>query len=362
MAFGGGFLKCAKFATFAAGTMKELRDLFRLLDTPAKIVILTHARPDGDAIGSSLGLAHYLRKKGHTADIIAPDDFPAFLDWMPGSKDIYLYQKKPKTCFAILTGAEIIFYLDFNSLHRIEDLAAQLQKLRHPFVSVLIDHHREPDAFTDYALWDESACSTSELIFDFIAMAGGEAEIDSDIAACLYTGILTDTGSFQYSNTTPRSHRIAGRLMETGIDIETIHNAVYNQYGENRLRFIGFLLSEKLEVIPEYRTAYMAITMAEAERFKLTIGDKEGVVNLPLAMKQVDFAVLFTEDRDRIKISFRSKGEVHADLFARRYFNGGGHKNASGGSSRMKLEETIGAFRISLGEFFTQNETDEIIQ
>lgn len=331
--------------------MKDIGLLFEFLKQPRRIVLLTHVRPDGDAVGSSLALKHYLDKKGHFVDVIVPDDFPDFLSWMPGSDKCFNHQKNPKTCFAVLTRAECIFFLDFNAIKRIEALGEDVLKLNRPYVSVMIDHHREPDHFADYELWNDAASSTAELVFNFIALAGDAHEMDANIAACIYAGMVSDTGVFQFSNTTARVHEIAAQLMATGINVELIHNALLNQYGENRMRFVGYMLAEKMVVLPEFRVAYMSVTMQEAERFKLNNGDKEGVVNLPLAMRDVDMAVLFTEDRDKIKISFRSKGRVNVEYLARNFFNGGGHRNASGGSSRISLAETEKHFVSLLPEF-----------
>lgn len=336
-----------------------LDELFQYLQTPRKIALLTHVRPDGDAIGSALAMKMYLEKKGHTAHVIAPDDFPDFLDWMPQSNQVYVHLRNRKTCFAILTQMECIFFLDFNAMKRIELLGEDVQKLYQPIVSVMIDHHREPDDFTQYRLWDDQASSTAELVYTFMQLAGDIHLMDKDIAACLYAGMALDTGVFQYSNTTPKVHQIAGALMEYGLQVDAIHNALYNQYGENRLRFIGYLLTQKMQLIPEYRTAYMSITMKEAEQFSLSIGDKEGIVNIPLAMRDVDIAILFTEDKDKIKISFRSKGDVNVEAFSRRFYNGGGHKNASGGSSRLSLEETERNLQVNLQAYFTgQHDTN----
>ena len=253
-----------------------------------------------------------------------------------------------------MARAEVIFFLDFNALKRIENLGEDVKKLNRPYVSVMIDHHREPDYFTDYMLWNDKASSTAELVYDFIHMAGDADLINTEMAACIYAGMALDTGIFQFSNTTSRVHEIAAHLMQKGINIEQIHNNVYNQYGENRMRFVGFLLAEKMVVVAEHRAAYMSITMAEAEKYKLNNGDKEGIVNLPLAMRDVDMAVLFTEDRDKIKISFRSKGDVNVEFLARNFFNGGGHRNASGGSSKLSLEDTVKRFVEVLPEFTQQ--------
>jgi len=334
--------------------MKDIGLLITYLQQPRRIVLLTHVRPDGDAVGSALALKLYFEKKGHNADVIVPDDFPDFLNWMSQSDKCFNHQKNPKTCFAVLTRADCIFFLDFNAIKRIEALGEDVKKLNKPYVSVMIDHHREPDHFADYELWNDQASSTAELVFDFIHMANDGALIDTEMAACIYAGMALDTGIFQFSNTTSRVHEIAATLMAKGINVEQIHNAVYNQYGENRMRFVGFLLAEKMVVLPAYKAAYMSITMQEAEKYKLNNGDKEGIVNLPLAMRDVEMAVLFTEDRDKIKISFRSKGEVNVEYLARNFFNGGGHRNASGGVTRISLEDTVKQFIAVLPEFQLQ--------
>jgi phosphoesterase RecJ-like protein len=331
--------------------MKDLKELFEYLKQPRRIVLIPHERPDGDAIGSALAMKMYLQKTGHVADVIAPDDFPDFLNWMSGSDTVFIHQKKSKTCFAVLAKADCIFFLDFTAMKRIESLGEDIKKLNHPFVSVMIDHHREPEFFTDYVLWNDNASSTAELVYEFIGLANGLEYMDEKIASCIYGGMAMDTGIFQYSNTTAKVHLVAAALMEFGINIEEIHNNVYNQYGENRMRFIGYLLSEKMVVLPENKTAYMSISMQEAERYKLNNGDKEGIVNLPLAMKNVEISVLFTEDKGKIKISFRSKGDMNIEVLARNSFNGGGHKNASGGSSKESLKDTIKRFVSLLPEY-----------
>lgn len=334
--------------------MQPLQALFSMLETPKHIVLVAHVRPDADAMGACLALKMYFERKGHIADVIAPDDFPNFLNWMPGSDKVWYYNKKPKTCFAILSQSNIIICCDFNALKRIEKLGEDIARMQQATL-VMIDHHQAPEHFAHFELWDDSASSTCELVFDFIEAAGDSEMVDDIIGSVIYAGIAMDTGIFQYSNTTPKVHLLAARLMEKGIAIETIHNNLYNQFKENRLRFIGYLLSQKMEVLPEVRTAFMCITMKEAEEYKLGTGDKEGIVNLPLSLKQVDLAVLFTEDKDKIKISFRSKGNVNVDSFAKMYFNGGGHVNASGGSSVLPLQDAINYLKQVLPEFMHNN-------
>lgn len=336
--------------------MAELKNFFAELQSPKRIVLIAHSRPDGDAIGSCLALKKYFMKKGHKADVIAPDDFPDFLRWMKQSEDIYIYQKKSKTCFAILTQADYIFCCDFNALKRIDELGNDILKM-HKATLVMIDHHRNPEHFAKYELWNQYASSTCELIFEFILMAGDEHIIDSDIASNIYAGIAMDTGVFQYSNTSARVHEIAALLIGKGINIEYIHNQVYNQYGENRMRFLGYLLKDKMEILSDCGAAFITITMKEAEEYHLNTGDKEGIVNLPLAIKNILVSALFTEDKDKIKISFRSKGDIRVDIFADKFFNGGGHKNAAGGSSKQSLGETIEIYKNEIQKFL-QSQTN----
>ncbi len=337
--------------------MKNTSEILNYLSQTRQIVLLPHTRPDGDAIGSCLAFQKYLIKKGHTATVISPDDFPSFLQWMPGSENIYIYQKKPKTCFAILSKADLIICCDFNALKRVDIMSEDLEKLYRPKF-MMIDHHREPDDFADFNFWDDKACSTCELVYEFIRLVGDEEIIDEEIASKIYTGIAMDTGVFQYSNTTAKAHTIASKLIEKNIDIETIHNNLFNQFKENRLRFIGYLLLEKLEIIENSSAAYLSITMKEADKYKLGIGDKEGIVNLPLAVEKIKLSALFTEDKDKIKISFRSKGDINVNEFARIYFNGGGHNNASGGVTNTSLEETIEFFKLKVAEFMSNNSNE----
>lgn len=336
--------------------MEHLQPLYALLKTPKRIVLLAHPHPDADAMGACLSLKLYLERTGHIADVIVPDDFPHFLDWMTAADKTWVYQKKAKTCFAILSQSDIIFCCDFNALSRIDKLGEEVVKMRQALL-VMIDHHRDADHFANYELWDPAASSTCELIYKFIEGAGHEALIDAEMGSMIYAGIAMDTGIFQYSSTTPGVHILAANLMRKGVQIETVHNNLYHQYKENRLRFIGYLLSQKLEVLENERTAIMSITMQEAEDFKLGTGDKEGIVNMPLTLKQIQLSILLTEDKDKIKISFRSKGNVDVNAFANAYFNGGGHKNASGGYYTKNLEDTVGYLKEILPGFI-QNYPD----
>ena len=332
---------------------KGLDDFFKVLEKPRSIALIAHMRPDGDAIGSCLAMKHVLDQLGHTCNVIAPDEFPDFLNWMKGSDEVYIRNKKSKTVFAILTQSDIIACLDFNALKRIDKLGEDVKKIHNKKI-MMIDHHRDPDDFADYVLWSDDASSTCELVYELILKMNLGHLIDADTASIIYAGMAMDTGVFQYSNTSATVHRIAADLMDRGIDVADIHNKVYNQYGENRLRFIGHLLQDKLNILSDYNTAYMTISMKEAAEYQLNNGDKEGIVNLPLAMKNIDISVLFTEDTDKIKISFRSKGDINVDQLARQYFNGGGHKNASGGATMVSLQDTVQILHEALPEFIQQ--------
>jgi phosphoesterase RecJ-like protein len=325
----------------------DLKALDTLLTASQKIVITAHYNPDGDAVGSSLGLFHYLKAKGHEVFVVLPNEFPDFLTWMPGSNEILFATRDKEIAIQRLKSATIIFSLDYNAPSRTEHMKEAL--LDNTALKVLIDHHREPEDFADAILWDIEASSTCELIYRFINYYGDIDLIDQNIAACLYAGIMTDTGSFKYASTSPETHRIAARLMETGIEASEIHASVFDTNSYSRMQLLGRTL-ENLQVIPEFQTAYTQLTKAELEQFNFVKGDTEGFVNYGLALKGVQFSVIFIENQlePYIKISFRSKGDFDVNTFARKYFNGGGHKNAAGGKSMKNMTETIADFKKAL--------------
>ncbi|MBU2527436.1 MAG: bifunctional oligoribonuclease/PAP phosphatase NrnA [Bacteroidetes bacterium] len=329
---------------------KDLKALDSLWTASQKIVITSHYNPDGDAVGSSLGLFHYLKAKGHEVFVVLPNEFPDFLAWMPGSNDILFATRDKETALQKLKAATVIFSLDYNAPSRTEHMKEAL--LDNSALKVLIDHHREPEDFADAILWDVEASSTCELIYRFINHYGDTDFIDQNIAACLYAGIMTDTGSFKYASTSPQTHKIAARLMETGIEASEIHSMVFDTNSYSRMQLLGRAL-ENLQVIPAFQTAYTQLTKAELEEFNFVKGDTEGFVNYGLALKGVHFSVIFIENQQEpyIKISFRSKGDFDVNTFARKYFNGGGHQNAAGGKSMKNMTETIEDFKKALQEY-----------
>jgi bifunctional oligoribonuclease and PAP phosphatase NrnA len=314
-----------------------------------KIFITTHTSPDGDAIGSSLALFGYLKMKGHDVSVMVPDPDPGFLQWMPYHEHLLVFEADRETCTRLINEAEILFSIDYNGLKRLEEAAEIVRQAKGK--KILIDHHTGPEK--DFALMisDTDVSSTAELIYGFILESGDKSLIDRDIATCLYTGIITDTGSFSYSCNEEKTYLIAAELVATGIDGEHIHRLVYDTYSEDRLRLLGFSLSEKLVVLPEFHTAYISLTRADLDRFHHQVGDTEGIVNYALSIQDINLAALFTERENLVKISFRSKGSFSVNELARKHFEGGGHCNAAGAYSYISIEETIRKFRDLLPEY-----------
>lgn len=321
--------------------MPQLDSLKELLDTPQQVVITTHYKPDGDALGSSLGLAAYLAKKGHQATVISPSDYPAFLNWLPGHSQVVEYSDKTHELVANqVAAASLIFCLDFNALGRIHDMEQMVRQASAP--KVMIDHHLQPEDFADYVYSVPTAAATAELVYNFIVMMGDQALLDEPIGQCLYAGLLTDTGSFKYSATSPAVHRIAAAIKELGVDTTRIHRLIYDNVSLDKLRLLGYVLSEKLVVLPEYRVAYVALSKEELRRFNAQTGDTEGLVNYALSVEGVVMAVLVTERPDMVKMSFRSINHFDVSDLARKHFSGGGHHNAAGGRSTESLSDTVG--------------------
>jgi phosphoesterase RecJ-like protein len=307
------------------------------------ILITTHWSPDGDAMGSSLGLYNYLTKMGKSVKVVVPNAYPEFLEWLPGNKQVIIHQKNEAKVEKLIKAADLIFTLDFNSLKRIEKLGELLENAPTPIV--MVDHHQMPEGYATYYFHDVKACSTCEMIFDLIVGLGGKKLIDKKIAACLYTGIMTDTGSFRYPSVTANTHLVVSELLKTGMIPADIHTAIYDTYSYERLKLLGYLLSEKMAVIINMPVAYFSITEDELKRFNYQKGDTEGIVNYPFSIKGIKVCALFMESPDGyIKISFRSKGKIDVNKFAREHFSGGGHVNAAGGKSDLSLEETVNKF------------------
>lgn len=322
--------------------MQNFEELKSLLSEPKRIVLLPHRNPDGDAIGSTLAMRLYLSKLGHSCEVISPNDFPKFLKWMEGAKDIQIAEYNPGHSRRTIEKAELIFLLDFNTTARIDEVGEWLD--RSEAYKVLIDHHQEPDQF-DFMYSDVEMPATCQMVYKFIEAMGHLNLIDVSLAECIYTGILTDTGGFRYRTTSAETHRIVANLLEKGLDLDKIYNEVYDNQSVGRLKLLGVTL-DSLIALPDYRTAYMKLTRAEQADYGMQKGDTEGFVNYGLGINNNVLSVFFIEDqqRDFIKISFRSKGGFDVNQFARKHFNGGGHISAAGGRSDLGMEETIEKF------------------
>lgn len=312
------------------------------LETAQKIIITTHQKPDADALGSSLGLANYLLKKGHQVQVITPTDYPRFLFWMKGHEQVLVFTDNQQGAEKLVAEADVIYCLDFSSLSRINELGELVRKSN--ATKVLIDHHQNPEDFSDYELWDVNASSTCELIYRYIALNEELHLIDGDIANCIYAGMMTDTGSFRFPSTGKAVHLAIADLMDRGLDHAKVHQAIYDDNNESRLRLLGYCLSEKLVVLPDLHTAYFALSKKELQKFNFQTGDTEGVVNYALSMRGIVFAAIFIETTDIVKASFRSVGSFSASSFSKENFNGGGHHNAAGGRSDESLENTVERF------------------
>lgn len=324
-------------------TKDDIKNIKQLLATPKNIVIVPHKNPDGDAIGSSLALYHYLIKHNHNTTVVVPNDYPNFLKWIPGSDTILKYDSSTNECNTLVEAADIIFTLDFNAFHRTGNMESILEKS--DAIKIMIDHHQTPDDYATFMFSDVSMSSTCEMIYHFIDMLGDTNIIDSNIATCIYVGIMTDTGSFRFNSTTSKTHKIVANLIEKGANNAQIHNNVYDNNSYERLQLLGCALSN-LKVIPESRTSYITLSQEELNTYNYKKGDTEGVVNYGLSLENIVFAAIFIEDKQEgiIKISLRSKGSFSVNEFSRAHFNGGGHTNAAGGRSELSLKDAIEKF------------------
>lgn len=322
---------------------QDIKSIKQLLSTEKKIVIVPHKNPDGDAIGSTLGLYHYLLKANHDVQVIVPNDYPDFLKWIPGENTILKYDVETVKSDRLIANADIMFTLDFNAFHRTGAMEHVLSESK--AVKIMIDHHQDPDGYAKYMFSDVSMSSTCEMVYHFIDMMDDTESIDVTIATCLYVGIMTDTGSFRFAATTSKTHQIIAQLIEKGANNSEIHNNIYDTNSYERLQLLGCALSN-LKVIPELRTAYISLSQEELYKYNYKKGDTEGVVNYALSLKGVIFAAIFIEDKPEgiVKISLRSKGDFSVNEFSRAHFNGGGHTNAAGGRSHLALKETIEKF------------------
>ncbi|MBP2284521.1 phosphoesterase RecJ-like protein [Flavobacterium sp. CG_23.5] len=323
--------------------IQDIQAIQLLLSTPKKIAIIPHRGPDGDAMGSTLGLYHFLLKNHHQPVVVSPNEFPDFLAWMPGSETVKIYEKDKENCTKILEEAELIFTLDFNALHRVGEMENVLNKLKAPFV--MIDHHQKPDDYAAFTYSDTSFGSTCEMLYKFISLLGKKSDIDKTIGTCIYTGILTDSGSFRFPKTTGNTHRIVAELIDLGVENTEIPTLLFDNSSYGRLQLLGRAL-QNMKVITEHKTAYTTLTQDELNSFDYVKGDTEGIVNYGLSIKGINFTAIFIENKEEkiIKISFRSQGDFDVNQFARDYFHGGGHRNAAGGKSELSMQETINKF------------------
>ncbi|QQS29151.1 MAG: bifunctional oligoribonuclease/PAP phosphatase NrnA [Sphingobacteriales bacterium] len=318
--------------------MIEIQQINDLLNSPKNIVIVTHTGPDGDAIGSSMGMYHFLNNFGHQVKVIVPNAPPSFLSFLTQADAVLNFEENEEAGANLISSADLLFVLDFNTASRAKGMDTLLTNSA--AVKLMIDHHLLPDFPADFSICDSKASSTAELVYRFISLLGKRDFIGKSIADGLYTGICADTGRFKY-NITPEAFKIAAFLMEQGADIEFINEQIFDSFTENRLRFLGYCITQKLKVFPEFSTAIISVTNEDMELFQYKSGDMEGIVNYPLSISSVRFSALVKEDKDVTRLSLRSKGDFPVNEFAAKFFNGGGHKNAAGGSSTLSVEETV---------------------
>ncbi len=331
--------------------MEQIAEVKSLLSSPKDIVILSHRNPDGDALGSSLGLYWYLKQLGHSITVIFPSEFPGIFSWMPDSDQVLIYDLDPEKVKPKIEQADLYFCLDFNSLDRIDKVGEMIYHSKKP--KVMIDHHIDPEPFADYVYSDTQASSTSEMIYEFIGMLGDHSKMNTSIGDCLYTGIITDTGSFKYG-TSPRLFEIVSELVRLGVDDYKLQDLIFNCFPEKPLRLLGHCLANRMEILDEYATGIITLTKRDYKHFNIQRGDTEGIVNYLLKMKKIKLAAFITEQPKIVKLSFRSKGDFSVQEIATKYFKGGGHKNASGGYSHQNLRQTLAKFKNILPEYKDQ--------
>jgi phosphoesterase RecJ-like protein len=329
--------------------MNPIQDIFPLLGEPRKIVITTHQKPDADAMGSSLALAHFLRLAGHTVTVISPTNWAKWLDWMPGCDEVIDYEFNKQKAEEELDSADWLICLDFNIFHRTKTMAAKLKALS--CTKILIDHHQEPDAPSfNYGISDVTKSSTCEMVYDFMVGSGHPGRINEAIAECLYAGVVTDTGSFRFPAATASVHRMVADLKSRGLQHSKVHEKLFDNFLENKLRFTGHILLNRMQVFYEYNTALIAVPKSDLLRFYIKTGDTEGLVNFPQTIQGIKLVGLVIDRDEERKWSFRSKGDFDCNTFARKYFEGGGHYNASGGRSSDSLDITIQKFKEAIKE------------
>lgn len=333
--------------------LSQIEKTKALLAQAQSIVIIPHKNPDGDAMGSTLGLYHYLVKTGKKATVVSPNDYPDFLKWLPSEDTVLKYDLDPHGCTAAIEEADLIFTLDFNAFSRVDVIKSFLEAKDCPFI--MIDHHQAPDDYAQVTYSDVTMSSTCEMVYHFIDALGDAHLVDENIANCLYTGIMTDTGSFRFPSTTATTHFVVSKLIEAGAKNADIHNHIYDSNTTSRLHLLGCAL-KNMVVLEEYNTVYITLSKKELEQYNFKKGDTEGFVNYGLSLSGIKFAVIFIENiqgEEFIKISLRSKGTFDVNTFSRNHYNGGGHLNAAGGRSELTLEETTTQFQTILKDYKT---------
>lgn len=342
------FISFQIFTDLCGALMEDIPQIKDLLGLPHNVVILSHRNPDGDAIGSCLAWMLYLQSKGHKVHTILPSEYPVNFAWMSEARDILIYDLVPDRCKELIQVASLVCYLDFGSLDRIDKIGEFVRTSKAK--KIMIDHHIDPEPIVDYMISDPGASSTCELVFDVIQALGDEKLITPDIAECMYTGIITDTGGFAHA-LSPAIMRKAARLLELGVNNEKLQELLFKNLPEKQLRLLGYCLYARMEIMPEYQTGMIYLTKEDYAKFSISRGDTEGIVNYMLMLRDVKVAVLITDQNGIIKFSFRSKGDISVQALARMHFNGGGHKNASGGFQHTSLREAIDKFKSILPQF-----------
>ena len=333
--------------------MQAIEQFYPILNQPFKAVITAHQKPDGDAMGSTLGLYHFLKQLGHEVTVISPTNWAPFLDWMPGVDQVIDFEANKNEASQIVAAADYVFCLDFNILHRTKHLEPIIRDSK--ALKILIDHHQQPDTPSfAYGISDVKMSSTCEMVYDFIVQSSHSNLINLDIATCLYTGLMTDTGSFRFPSTTASVHKIVAHLKELGLQHAKIHENIYDNSTEGRLKFMGNAFLNRMTVLPEFKTAVMAIPKTDIYKFELKTGDTEGLVNYLLSIEGVKFAAILIDREEERKWSFRSKGNFDVNIFARTHFEGGGHANAAGGRSSKSLDETLNDFKTIIENYKSQ--------
>ena len=335
--------------------IKKLKSIF--ISKEKKIVIIPHINPDGDAIGSAVGLGNILFNRGHQVTVIFPNNYPEYYNWIECKTGLLFYNENKKAARRALEGCNILICVDFNSIGRAGKLKKHILGFTGP--KILIDHHPDPEYFCDLVFSDISYSSTAEMIFDFISELGFRDHLDESAAASLYSGIMTDTGSFSHNISNPNTFMVISELMKYNLNGDQIHSNVYHNFSADRMKLLGYCLNEKMEILEEYQTAIISITVEELEKYNFAPGDSEGFVNYPLSIKGIIFSALFIEKEDYIKLSFRSKGTFPANRFSASHFHGGGHLNAAGGEDYDSMENTLRKFKQLLPEFIRQLENEK---